>query len=180
MTCCPHPEGASVQEPGSMMSLLCWHFTLLLNISHHIVMCKHTSLQWSSESLPVLVTRWVPFSFLWKVTVKQTIGCGASRPNLCPRTSGSSCNPSLSGWWCWTTLSGTQVRRWRRVWVGLWLSTSPLLTSSKIHLLLISGFGVDAVSRLASVLIGVRTHAAELGLGLLLQLAAYRDLSHLC
>lgn len=54
--------------------------------------------------------RWAHFSCLWRVTVKPTTGCGASRRNLCPRTSGSSCSGSLRGWWCWTMSSETQVR----------------------------------------------------------------------
>ena len=58
----------------------------------------------------VCVSRWARFSCLWRVTVKQTTGCGALKQNLYPRTSGSSCSHSSSGWWCWTTLPGTQVR----------------------------------------------------------------------
>lgn len=58
----------------------------------------------------VFVSRWAHFSCLWRVTVKRTTGCGALRQNLCQRTSGSSCSHSLSGWWCWTMSSETQVR----------------------------------------------------------------------
>lgn len=58
----------------------------------------------------VFVSRWAHSSCLLRVTVKRTTGCGALKQNLCQRTSGSSCSHSLSGWWCWTTSSETQVR----------------------------------------------------------------------
>lgn len=60
--------------------------------------------------------RLVHSSSLSKATKMQTTGCGVLKQNLSLRTLTGNCCCSLSGWWCWTTLSATLVSS--RVWGG--------------------------------------------------------------